>query len=601
MNSRHTTDRTTNDRATTGRTADDRTTTGAGTDDRTGTGADLRRRTDETLAFLHEARTATRLGKRRSNAFVLYCVALGTAFWVVPLLIAAAGAGRRGEWHGSTSDHLLAGLPVAVPALLTLVVVHAARGAVWRGPVLVDLPTVSWLLPLPVLRGPLLLPRFRAAALRAAAIGLAGGGVLGYLLSIAGSAAWLPLTAAGAWAGTAAALTAVAAGLLVERHDRAVARNAVRFQGVTWTLAAGAVALCAYAVLRGPGGPGGTLVLWSGPWGWAAQPLVDAAGHPTPGWPAGTALSAAFTLAALLFARRATPDVPEEALRARATVASRVSASVYSLDLRQARSAARGTRGQRARPLLRLPVPRSRWLIVPWRDATGLLRAPGRLLWAALWGAAALGLGAAAHHAPPDGQAALCAAALVAEYLAAAQLTEPARLDSDDARRSANLPWEFRALALRHAWVPCALLLGWLGAGTAAAWLTGRGTPSLAVLVAAVPAMVAAALVSSYRGTVPTHLLVGAETPMGNTAALQTGLWYARGPLAALVLSAPVLVTADRAQQAGAGHLGWLLLVGAAGMWWARRTAHRLHGAPPGRPPRNAGRRLRAYLITRLK
>ncbi|AZM89778.1 DUF6297 family protein [Streptomyces sp. W1SF4] len=575
--------------------------TGTGTGTRSGTDTDLRRRTDETLAFLHEARTATRLGKRRSNAFVLYCVALGTAFWLVPLLIAAAGAGRRGEWHGSTSGHLLAGLPLAVPALLTLVVVHAARGAVWRGPVLVDLPTVSWLLPLPVLRGPLLLPRLHAAALRAAAIGLACGGVLGYLLSIAGSAAWLPLTAAGAWAGTAAALTAVAAGLLVERHDRAVARNAVRFQGITWTLAAGSAALCAYASLRGAGGPAGTLALWSGPWGWAAQPLVAAAGHPAPGWPAGAALSAAFTLAALLFARRATPDVPEEALRARATVASRVSASVYSLDLRQARSAARATRGQRARPLLRLPVPRSRWLIVPWRDATGLLRAPGRLLWAALWGTAALGLGAAAHHARPDGQAALCAAALVAEYLAAAQLTEPARLDSDDARRSANLPCSFRDLALRHAWVPCALLLGWLGAGTAAAWSTGRGTAAFAVLVAAVPAMVAAALVSSYRGPVPTHLLVGAETPMGNTAALQTGLWYARGPLAALALCAPALVTADRAREAGAGHIGWLLLVGAAGLWWARRTAHRLHGAPPGRPPRHAGRRLRAYLITRLK
>ncbi|MFE9217167.1 DUF6297 family protein [Streptomyces lavendulae] len=563
--------------------------------------AEMHRRTDETLAFLHEARASTRRSKRRSNAFVLYCAALAAAFWGVPLLIAAAGSGRRGDWHGSASDHLLAGLPVSLPALLALVTLLVARSAVWRGPVLVDLPTVSWLLPLPVLRGPLLLPRFYASARMAAVVGLVGGGLLGYLTSLAGSAAWLPSTAAGAWAGAATALTAVAAGLLVERCDRAVARHASRIHAVTWALTAGSLALCAFAALRVPDDLYGSLVLWSGPWGWAAQPLVAVAGHRAPGWILGTVLSAAFTLAALLLARRETPNVPAQALRDRATVASRVAASVYSLDLRQARSAARGTRGQRARPVLRLPVPRSRWLIVPWRDATGLLRAPGRLLWATLWSTAALALGTAVPHVRPDWQVALCAAALVAEYLAAAQLTEPARTDSDDARRSANLPYAFRALALWHACVPCVLLLAWLGAGGAAAGLTGRWTPGAAVLLAAVPALVAAALVSSYRGAVPGHLLIGTDTPMGNTAALQTGLWYARGPLAAIVLSAPVLVAVQRHHQLAAGHVVWLLAVGAAGMWWARSTAHRLHGALPDRPHRHAGRRLRAYLLTRLK
>ncbi|MEU6893024.1 hypothetical protein ABZ934_14720 [Streptomyces sp. NPDC046557] len=566
---------------------------------------DLHRRTDETLAFLHEARASTRRSKRKSNAFVLYCIALAAAFWGVPLLIAAAEAGRRGEWHGSTSDQLLASLPVTVPALLALVMLHVARSAVWRGPVLVDLPTVSWLLPLPVLRGPLLLPRFYASALRAAAVGLIGGGLLGYLISIAGTAAWLPLTAAGAWAGAATALTAVAAGLLVERCDRAAARHGSRIHAATWVLTAGSLALCAFAVLRGMNNglndSYGSLVLWSGPWGWAAQPLVAMAGHRTPGWIFGTVLSAAFTLIALLLARRETPDIPGEALRNRATVASQVAASIYSLDLRQARSAARGPRGPRARPVLHLPVPRSRWLLVPWRDAAGLLRVPGRLLWAALWGTAALALGAAAHHTRSDGQVALCAAALVAEYLAAAQLTEPARIESDDVRRSANLPYEFRTLALWHGGVPCALLLAWLGLGNAVAGLTGWWTPGGAVLPAVVPAMVGAALVSSYRGTVPGHLLIGADTPMGNTAALQTGLWYARGPLVAIVLSAPVLVAVERHHQLGAGHVVWLLVVGAAAMWWARYTAHRLHGALPERPHRNAGRRLRAYLLTRLK
>ncbi|WP_372408756.1 hypothetical protein [Streptomyces luteireticuli] len=567
---------------------------------------ELRRRTAETMDFLHEARASARRSKRRSNALALYGLALVAAFWGGPFLAAAARAGGRGDWHGSASDHLLASLPVTVPVLLALVLLSVARSAVWRGPVLVDLPTVFWVLPLPVLRGPLLLPRFRASALAAGAAGLVGGGLLGFLLSVAGGTAWLPLSAAGAWAGTTTALTAVALGLLVERHDHAVARRGARIFGAAWALMACAAGLCALVVTQGRTEWYGTLLLWSGPWGWAAQPLVAVAGHSAPGRIPAMALSAACTLAALLWARRETPRIPEAALRNRATVASQVTASLFTVDLRQARSAVRGLRRRGARPALRLPMPRRTWLIVPWRDATGLLRAPGRLLWAVLWAATALGLSSVAQHTGARGQAVLCVAALVAEYLAAAQLTEPARLDSDDFRRASRLPFAFRSLALQHAWVPGALLLALLGAGTAAAGPAGWRTPGDAVLIAAVPAMVGAALVSSYRGAVPAHVMIGTETPMGNTAAIQTAVWYTRGPLAALVLSVPVLLAVAHGDRIGAGHLVWLLALGAAGLWWARRTAGRLHGAPSGRLRRTerflqAGRRLRAFLLTRLK
>lgn len=106
--------------------------------------------------------------------------------------------------------------------------------------------------------------------------------------------------------------------------------------------------------------------------------------------------------------------------------------------------------------------------------------------------------------------------------------------------------------------------------------LGGAVRPGLVVLVGAVPAFVAAALVNSYRGVIPPHILVGTQTPMGGTAPLQTVVWYLRGPLAALIVTVPVLVSVVHDGTYTPLRLVGQLAAGAVGLWWAGRTAHRL-------------------------
>ncbi|MFI0818933.1 DUF6297 family protein [Streptomyces sp. NPDC021098] len=532
----------------------------------------------ETLAYLGALRRDARWEKRKSGAFALYAVALVGVAWGVPLLVSAARAGRADGPRGPLAAHVLTSLPLTVPTVVALVVLLMARGAVWRGPVLLDLPTVSWLLPAPLSRAPLLLPRLMTSALVAGAVGAFAGGVLGFLVYAAGAPSWPAVTAAGAWAGATAVLTGTAAGAVVERRDRLMARQGARIFGAAGAVLALLAAVAAVSVVRGRhGSPLDAVFLWSGPWGWAAQPLVAAAGEPVPGWAVGALLSAVFVLVALLCARREAAGISQAALRLRATVASQLGASLFALDLRQAKAGLPSLRERGSRPVLRLPMPRHRPLVIPWRDATGLLRTPGRLGWAAGWTATAVGLTAAAPVLRDRSQAVAAVGALAAGYLAAAQLTEPARRESDDVRRSANLPYPARSLALWHALVPGLLLLAGTAMCGAAAALGGWGRPGLAVLIACAPALVSAALVSSYRGAVPPHILLGAEAPMGNTGALQAAVWYLRGPLAALALTAPVLVAVTRSGDLHAAQLGWLLLVGAAGLRWAGTSAHRLY------------------------
>ncbi|MFF3333696.1 hypothetical protein ACFYWX_29805 [Streptomyces sp. NPDC002888] len=527
-------------------------------------------------AHLHEARSATREEKRRSLAFTLYGIALVGAFWGIPGLLAAARAGHSGQRPSAAMTDVVTSLPVTFPVVLLLVLLGMARAAVWRGPVLVDQPTVSWLLRTPVRRGPLLLPRLAASAGTTAAVGLALGAATGFLLYGSGPHPWPAATLAGAWAGVAAGVMTSAVGVCVERYDRHVLRHGARLFALAWTALAVVVAVAALAVSRGTPAWSAGLFLWSGPWGWSAQPLVAAMGGPAPWWGLGAALSVASLAALALLAVRETPLIPVGALRRRATVASAVATSLVMLDLRQARAGLPSLQESRSRPAVRLPPPRHPRLLVPWRDATALLRATGRLGWAAVWTTTAVALTVTAPQVREDARELVCVVAFVAQYLAAAQLTEPARLESDDVRRSAGLPWTARQLALWHALVPAVLLCAGLGIGAAVCASAGVARPGLAVLVGAVPAFVAAALVSSYRGVIPAHILVGTQTPMGSTAPVQTFVWYLRGPLAALIVTVPVLVSVVHDGTYSPLRLVVQLAAGAGGLWWAGRTAHRL-------------------------
>lgn len=178
--------------------------------------------------------------------------------------------------------------------------------------------------------------------------------------------------------------------------------------------------------------------------------------------------------------------------------------------------------------------------------------------------------------------------ALLAGYLAAAQLVEPARLDADDTRRSTLLPYRYGNLALAHAAVPIALLAVGGAAATGTLAATGGAIASGLLMSAAAPSLVGAALVSAYRGVLPQRLLarltVGMDTgnPLGDLTPIYAVAWYARGPLVALALVTPALHAA-LASPAGLAEAftaaAPLLAVATAATltWTARRAASWYH------------------------
>ena len=284
------------------------------------------------------------------------------------------------------------------------------------------------------------------------------------------------------------------------------------------------------------------------------------------------ALLAGAALAALACADRAVAGVPAAALRARARTLGAMSAAALSMNTRGVATAYTGAAARRAR--FRLPPPRRRELVLPWRDLLALLRSPARLVSAVLLALLAAALAAVAGHGRPVSLV-LVGCALSLGYLAAAWLCEGARLDADDPRRSAQLPFRYESLAWWHAAVPCLVLLVAVGVPAAVAGLVSGDLRPLVLLVVTIPVLVGGALVNVFRGSFSPSLFVGADTPVGNTAALSIVFWYAWGTVLA-VLPMTVLV-ASALGSAGSGPLVRTLVIGAGlavglGAYAARRA-----------------------------
>jgi hypothetical protein len=338
--------------------------------------------------------------------------------------------------------------------------------------------------------------------------------------------------------------------------------------------------LAAWAGLGRLPGAVATVLLWSGPWGWAAQPVMAVAaqagpagaGNPAPWWPVALGLLAGSALATLACADRVVAGVPAAALRARARTLGAMSAAALSMNTRGVATAYTGAGTRRAR--FRLPPPRRRELVLLWRDLLALLRSPARLVSAVLLALLAAGLAAVASHGRPVSLV-LVGCALSLGYLAAAWLCEGARLDADDPRRSAQLPFRYESLAWWHAAVPCLVLLAAVGVPAAVAGLVSGNLRPLVLLVVTIPVLVGGALVNVFRGSFSPALFVGADTPVGNTAALSIVFWYAWGTVLA-VLPMTVLVSSALGSP-GSGPLVRALVIGAGlavglGAYAARRA-----------------------------
>ncbi len=512
--------------------------------------AQVARPTEETLRLLRRLRRRRMRQQGRQIAYWIYVGVLASGVyggWAVGGVAPRIGRVEYTE----TSARVLAAAPPALVALGLLLVLIVARDALWRGPVMLALPDIDWLLPAPIGRGRLLRPRLR----RSVTLMTVGGALVGVavaaamaLAGLGGGTEGVSATDFAGLAGVAAVVTglltvcASALAVLVEEHP------AVQgwLRRATPVVAACVVALGIQATFAWAGHPLPTLAaveLWSGPWGWFARPVLSQAGAPMPAWPAALGLLGAAAAVFLAAAHRHAARIPAAALRARARTRSGVAAAVQSYDPRQARMLVReasadglGRRSRWLRP------PRAAVLAVPWRDCLALRRQPPRLAWAVGYIVASLWLGTVAAGQVDDGRLLLATAATAAAaYLAAAQLTEPARLEADDPRRAVHLPYAFGWLALTHAAVPVVVLFS-AGIVVAAALSVSTVTVvPFAVLAAMVPPAVAATLVSAYRGPLPQHLFVGVETPVGSSVPFQIASWYAAAPLALLALMAPAL------------------------------------------------------------
>ncbi|WP_369208122.1 hypothetical protein, partial [Streptomyces sp. PU-14G] len=492
-------------------------------------------RTRETLTWLRDKRRAHRGQRNRDLAVTVYgLLLLGVGYGST---LGYRFAQRLG--HLAAHDGTVEAIRRALPAVLVLMAcglaVLAARDALWRGPVLVPRPALSWPLAQPVRRDRVLRPAFRLTAVLMTVGGMlcaVGGAVL---LRLTGSAALGPALALCMPAGVCLPLLAAALALQVERRVSWARRVRTLTPYAVLLLVALAGQAAWAAASAGPAGGERALLrvletaeLWSGPWGWAAQPILHACAGHAPGWPVAAVLLVAVTAVATWHADLTAGEIPSRRLRARAATAATVASVLWSVELRAAKLAvtealADGASGTRRR----LSAPRSRRLAVVWRDALALLRAPGRLVGAALWIAA--GAGAASVAVAWEGAARLIAlaVALALGWFGVGRLAETARLEADDLRRSSWSPFRFRTLMFQHALVPAALGVV-LAALAAVPFALHGGERALLLMPLCAPPFAVAAVLAAVRGPVRMELMsLGLVTPAGDASAFVFLFWYA--------------------------------------------------------------------------
>ena len=510
--------------------------------------------TGPALSLLREMRRGRGRKQAASVAFWVYVVAILIFVYGGSLVIAAFRALRHPPPPAAATPHILHAAPAGLTALALVVLVVLLRDALWRGPVTLPQPTVDWLLGTPVDRGRLLRPRFRLSAGLAVLAGAAAGVVPAAALVAAGlgghdAGGVLRLTGAAILPTALFFAFATGSASLIERYQ-ASWRWLRLATAAALALALAFGALAAWAALGQLPSVLSTVMLWSGPWGWAVQGPVALAGGAAAGWPLATALLGAIALVALAIGQHAASGIPAAALRVRARTIAAMSGALLSMDTRGIATTYSGaTRARRAR--FRLRLPRHRAFVLLWRDLLALARAPSRLVAAAALAVLAVGLFALpsrGRHVP----LVLTACALTLGYLAAAWLCEGARLDADDPSRSEQLPFRFSSLPWWHAAAPCLVLFAVAVVPVALASVAARDPWLVVLLAVTVPVLVTGALVNAFHGLPPPDLFVGFETPLGNTGVINVIAWFAWGPVLAVVPMTALLPSAIAPADPGA-------------------------------------------------
>lgn len=496
--------------------------------------------TAETLRLLGEMRAPQRRSRLLQIGYALYSGLCLVAAWGGLFALGLFKQASLGADYTVHREAILAALPSGLTALALGVLLLAARDALWRGPVVPPRATVDWLLVHPVDQEPVVRPWFRVSCGLALLPGLLGTAALTVLLALTDRAPALPTLGWCAVGGLCVPLLATAGALAVERSP-----GAARFARRATPYATAVVLLLAAQSGLGAAGerlrPAELVEMWSGPWGWPALCALAPTGARAALPQLALALLLVLTVAGLLCADRAAGRISITELRRRSRTAADVAASLRTTELRTARQTVDRATAVPKPPRVRLPAPRWRWAVVPWRDALGLLRAPGRLGKSVAFAAPAMLLGVVAARAEGFTGLLLALIALVLGYLAVAQLAEPARVEADNTARSGWSPYPYPELMLRHGLLPAVL-----GMLLAAALATAFGpAPTAYLAVAAAPPLCSAALVNACRGPARQDLmLTTAQVPGGSAGPFIFAAWYAAGPaVAVLALVGPFATT----------------------------------------------------------
>ncbi|MDX6738329.1 DUF6297 family protein [Actinocorallia sp. A-T 12471] len=495
---------------------------------------------DDTRAVLALLRTSRRRGRKD----VLYKLYLGVLAAAVasPLVWTTVQDALQG---GASPGRAVVLVPFAV-ALTALAALWASiREGLTRGAVSLDAAVIDWVLPSPVRWENVLGTAFtKGVALRAAA-----GAVIcvALLFVLWRTVLPLPITPASTIASSALAgalLGALSAAL------RALGAHRLRRSWYAGLL----VLLGGAAALAWRGVPGASAVLWTGPWGWAAQAFV---GGPYV-WAALTALAVVTAVTLALASRRLTSLTFAE-LRRGAETTGGLKTGLWLVDPAWASGTTQAAKADFS-PSSTLPMPSHRALTPAWRDAVSLLRDADRPLRSAVLTVLAL------LAAQLPGRTALAASCALL-YLAVSALVEGARACAADPGRTRYLPLPPTALALAFGMTPLAVMAAITTVAALALAPLGAAPAALAAVAVLLPAATATALAGAYRGFLPASATTGFDTPFGNTALFQIVSWHAGGPIALTVIA---LLAATP------GPSGALcLLAGTASvtLWAARRGA----------------------------
>src|SRR3954470_17996644 len=416
------------------------------------------------------------------------------------------------------------------PSLMLVALLAVMRWGAVQGPVVFSVADIAHLLGGPLRRADLVLGRLILGLLNWTAAAAVVGGLV--VVGVAGHHRGVDAARAAGFVVAIAILGllgVVGAALVAgsERVDRATRRGA-------WP----SVALAAGLVLLADSSPTGRHVaLWSGPWGWAVQPLAGTA----PAWPVAVVLLAAVTAGITALAVRRRGATPTERHLLRAEARGGAVAALYSMNARYIRRSLTSVSAGpvAARGATRLKAPHSPRLAIAWRDAIAALAVPQRLGEALVLagGGTVVCLVNGAHPVAVG-------AGAVTIYAGASRLLEPLRAETDQPGRARVL---LRApigrVLVQHALVPLVVvvigaLLAIAGCAAAGA-LPDHGDAAVLLVVLATPSITLCAALSSRRGgRLPPSLLA---FTYGDTSGMSVALifgWIVLWPLVAAATAA---------------------------------------------------------------